>query len=47
MTVAAVEDIQTIGAHNIKIEADCKIEDVKSDDFDMIVLPGGLQMLYF
>lgn len=42
VTIAAVENIQTIGAHNIKIEADCKIEDVKSDDFDMLVLPGGL-----
>lgn len=40
--IASVENIKTIGAHNIKIEADCKIEDVKADDFDMIVLPGGL-----
>lgn len=42
VSIAAVENIQTIGAHNIKIEADCKIEDVNSNDFDMIVLPGGL-----
>lgn len=42
VTIVAVENIQTIGAHNIKIEADCKIEDVNSNDFDMIVLPGGL-----
>ncbi|MCT7605107.1 DJ-1 family glyoxalase III [Aliarcobacter butzleri] len=40
--IASVENIKTIGAHNIKIEADCKIEDVKANDFDMIVLPGGL-----
>ncbi len=40
--IAAVEDIQTIGAHNIKIEADCNIKDINSNDFDMIVLPGGL-----
>ena len=39
---ATVEDLTTIGAHNIKIQADCKIEDISSDDFDMIVLPGGL-----
>ena len=42
VTIAAVENIQTIGAHNIKIEANYKIEEVTSDDFDMIVLPGGL-----
>lgn len=42
VVIAGVENIQTIGAHNIKIEADCKIETINSDDFDMIVLPGGL-----
>lgn len=42
VTIAAVEDILTIGAHNVKITADCMINDVKSEDFDMIVLPGGL-----
>ena len=40
--IAAVEELLTVGAHNIKIQADCKIEDINSDDFDMIVLPGGL-----
>ena len=42
VTIAAIEELTTIGAHNIKIIADCKIEDISSDDFDMIVLPGGL-----
>lgn len=42
VTIAGVENIQTTGAHNIKIEADCKIENVDSKNFDMIVLPGGL-----
>ncbi len=42
VTIAAVEDILTIGAHNVKITADTMITDVKSSDFDMIVLPGGL-----
>lgn len=42
VTIAAIENIQTIGAHNIKIEADTMIENVSSTDFDMIVLPGGL-----
>lgn len=42
VTIAAVENLQTIGAHNVKIQADCKIEEINSNDFDMIVLPGGL-----
>lgn len=42
VTIAGVENIKVIGAHNIKIDADCKIEDINSNDFDMIVLPGGL-----
>ena len=42
VTIAAVEDLETIGAHGIKIISDRKIEDISSDDFDMIVLPGGL-----
>lgn len=29
------------GAHNIIIKTDCLIEDVKEQDIDMIVLPGG------
>lgn len=41
VTIAAVEQIETTGAHNIKIKADCMINEV-NDEFDMIVLPGGL-----
>ena len=29
-------------AHNVKIFSDKKIEDIKADDFDLVVLPGGL-----
>ena len=42
VTIAAVENIQTVGAQNIKVEANCMIEDINSSDFDMIVLPGGV-----
>jgi len=42
VVIAAVEDINLIGAHNIQIKADIKVEDVLAQDFDMIVLPGGL-----
>ncbi len=41
VTIAAVEELETVGAHNITITADCKLEDVNGD-FDMIVLSGGL-----
>lgn len=42
VTIAAVESIETAGAHNVLIKADKMIDDIKSEDFDMIVLPGGL-----
>lgn len=42
VTIAALEQLVTTGAQNIKITADCKIEDINEADFDMIVLPGGL-----
>ena len=42
VTIAGVEGLEISGAHGIKIISDEKIENVSSDDFDMIVLPGGL-----
>ncbi len=40
--IAGLESLNTKGAHNIEIISDCVIEEVSSNDFDMIVLPGGL-----
>lgn len=40
--VAAVENLTSTGANDIKLIADCKIEEIETNDFDMIVLPGGL-----
>ena len=42
VVIASVEQKQVSGAHNIKIEADCLIDEINPLDFDMIVLPGGL-----
>jgi len=42
VTIAALENIETIGAHNIKITADCMINEINENEFDMIILPGGL-----
>ena len=40
--IAAVEALETTGANSIKITADCMIDEVEVNEFDMIVLPGGL-----
>lgn len=42
VTIASIENLETIGAHGIKIIADTNIENINCNDFDMIVLPGGL-----
>lgn len=44
--IAAIKSIETTGSHNITIKADILIDEVKSDDFDMIILPGGLPNAY-
>lgn len=46
ITIAAVEDLVTVGAHDIKIIADMMIEEVDYSDYDMVVLPGGLPNAY-
>jgi 4-methyl-5(b-hydroxyethyl)-thiazole monophosphate biosynthesis len=42
VVIAGLGKKQVTGAHGVKIQADVHIKDIKSDDFDMIVLPGGL-----
>jgi len=42
VVMAAINKKQVIGAHNVKVQADTHILDVKNSDFDMVVLPGGL-----
>ena len=42
VTIAGVEDLEITGAHWIKIISDTTIDNISSNDFDMIVLPGGL-----
>ena len=41
VVVAGVSKKLILGANGITIQADAVIADMKSDDFDMIVLPGG------
>lgn len=42
VVMAGVEAKQVIGAHGVEIKTTIDIDDVKSSDFDMIVLPGGM-----
>jgi len=46
VTTAGVGKKLIVGAHNITVHADAVIADMKSDDFDMIVLPGGWDGTY-
>ena len=39
--IAAIDNLQVIGANNITLKAQILIEDMNLSDIDMIVLPGG------
>ncbi len=41
VTIATINDILTVGANSIAIQADQYLEDIEPLSFDMIVLPGG------
>jgi len=40
--IAGLGKRQVVGAHGVKIQADSCVQDAKSSEFDMIILPGGL-----
>ncbi len=46
VTTAGVGKKLIVGAHNVTVQADAVVADVKSDDFDMIILPGGWDGTY-
>jgi 4-methyl-5(b-hydroxyethyl)-thiazole monophosphate biosynthesis len=39
---AALQGLQVTGSHGITIAADLALDAVRGDDYDMIVLPGGM-----
>ena len=41
-TVSVMGEPTVVGAHGVPVTADCLIEDLKEEDIEMIVLPGGL-----
>lgn len=36
------QNLAVTGANGIKIVCDCYVDEIREDDFDMIILPGGL-----
>ncbi len=41
VTAALADDLMVPGAHGIKIAADTKLVDVASEEYDLVLLPGG------
>jgi len=42
VTLAGVETMQAVGAHEIGVKADRLLEGLSADEFEMIILPGGV-----
>ena len=42
VVTAALDDITVVASRGVKLIADCLLDDIINDQFDMIVLPGGL-----
>ena len=41
VVTAAVEGDSALGAHDIHLKADAKLDDLKADELDAVALPGG------
>ncbi|MCQ2604241.1 MAG: DJ-1/PfpI family protein [Spirochaetia bacterium] len=42
VVTAGIGGIDITGAHGLSLIADCEIEDVEDEEFDAVVIPGGL-----
>lgn len=42
ITLVGLDSLNVKGTHDIEIKADIKFNETKFEDFDMIILPGGL-----
>lgn len=41
VTLASIAEKRVTSAHNVVMESDCHLDDVKQQDFDVLILPGG------
>ena len=42
LTLAGLDDLVVIGAHDIKITADAQLTELNATDFKAVILPGGI-----
>lgn len=42
VTLASVDGLEITASRGVKLVADCLIADCKDEDFDLVVLPGGM-----
>jgi 4-methyl-5(b-hydroxyethyl)-thiazole monophosphate biosynthesis len=42
VVVASLQGESALGSHDIRVSADCGIDDVKAEELDAVVLPGGM-----
>jgi hypothetical protein len=42
VTTAAIKPGEVTGAHNIRVSADTELKDIMSENFDAVILPGGM-----
>lgn len=42
VTIAGVTGMQVVSSHNVKVLADKDVKEIKSDDYDAFICPGGM-----
>lgn len=42
LTASLTDQQQVVASHGVRLVADVRLDDVMYDDFDMVILPGGL-----
>lgn len=42
VTIAGVTGMQVVSSHNVKVTAEKDVKDIKADDYDAVICPGGM-----
>ena len=42
VTIAGVTGMQVVSSHNVKVMADKDVKEIKADDYDAFICPGGM-----